>query len=273
VASPPIVVLAFLQICDANLIMGTWLAKLEATRFWPAACDDMCLASPVGSIPGTGGVPMVRETSNRLPDVVESGWSGRWLADNSRRLIASALIALTVGLAFAVLDAAHYRAQADGFRLLLRSSHSLAGVAATAMRVSSSTTALPADGAVRGKVVIATVDRMPGASAELLITAYISGGRARTRYALVGNDCMSNSADHSWASGVTNSQGIAVLTGHPWPADSSDYYWTWIQPSSGTTPPPGLHGSFAAGHATAFKPSRVPCAPYLPPQLRNDRQP
>ena len=57
-----------------------------------------------------------------------------------------------------------------------------------------------------------------------------------TRYALVGKDCMSNSADHSWAGGVANSQGIAVLTGHPWPADSSDYYWTWIQPSSGATP-------------------------------------
>lgn len=53
-ASPPIVVLAFLRICDADLIMGVWLAKLEATHFWPAACYDMCLASPVGSILGTG---------------------------------------------------------------------------------------------------------------------------------------------------------------------------------------------------------------------------
>jgi hypothetical protein len=51
------VVLAFLPICDANLIMGAWLAKLEATHFWPAACNDMCLASPVGSNSGPGCFP------------------------------------------------------------------------------------------------------------------------------------------------------------------------------------------------------------------------
>jgi len=214
---------------------------------------------------------MVRDEGNRLPDVVESGWSGRRLADNSRLLIASALMALGVGLAIATFAAVHYHAQANGLRPL-RSSPSPATVAAVALpRVSTSTAALPADGSLRGKIVIATVDHLPGSNAELLITAYISGGMARTRYVLVGNDCMSNSADHSWASGVTDNQGIAVLTGHPWTGDFSDYYWAWIQPSSGTTPPPGLHGSFATGHATAFKAGRTPCGPYLPSQLRNDR--
>lgn len=215
---------------------------------------------------------MVRNEGNRLPDVVESGWSGRRLADNSRLLIASALMALGVGLAIAILAAVYYHAQANGLRRLLRSWPSPAAVAATALpRVSSSTAALPADGSIRGKIVIAIVDYLPGSNAELLIMAHISGGMARTRYVLVGNDCMSNSADHSWASGVTDNQGIAVLTGHPWTGDSSDYYWAWIQPSSGTTPPPGIHGSFATGHATAFKAGRMPCGPYLPSQLRNDR--
>jgi hypothetical protein len=33
------------------------------------------------------------------------------------------------------------------------------------------------------------VDRIPGGNAELLIMAYISGGRAHTRYALMGSNC------------------------------------------------------------------------------------
>jgi hypothetical protein len=107
------------------------------------------------------------------------------------------------------------------------------------------------------------VDHMPGGNAELLIMAYISGGTPRTRYALMGSNCLSNSADHLWASGVTNNQGIAVLTGHPWTSNASDYYWTWTQPSAGTTPPPVLHALSAIDEAIALKADRVLCAPYL----------
>jgi hypothetical protein len=207
---------------------------------------------------------MVRDTGNRLPDLVESGWSARRLADNSRCLIASAFIALGVGLVIAALAAVHYHAQANGLRHLPRSPHSPAAVAAAALpRVSSSTVALPEDGPIRGKVAIVMVDHMPGGNAELLIMAYISGGMPRTRYALMGSDCLSNSADHLWASGVTNNQGIAVLTGPSWTSNSRDYYWTWTQPSAGTTPPPALHGPSATGYATALKADRVLCAPYL----------
>ncbi len=207
---------------------------------------------------------MVRDAGNRLPDLVESGWSGRRLAGNSRRLIASAFMALGAGLVIATLAAVHYHAQANGLRHLPRSPRSPAAVAAAALpRVSSSAVALPEDGPIRGKVAIVMVDRVPGGNAELLIMAYISGGRARTKYALMGSDCLSNSADHLWASGVTNNQGIAVLTGPPWTSNSRDYYWTWTQPSAGTTPLPAFHGPSATGYATGFRADRVLCAPYL----------
>jgi len=207
---------------------------------------------------------MVRDTGNGLPDLVESGWSVRRLADNSRCLIALAFMVLGVGLVIATLAAVHYHTQANGLRHLPRSPHSAAAVAAAALpRVSSSTVALPEDGPIRGKVAIVMVDQIPGGNAELLIMAYISGGTPRTRYALMGSDCLSNSADHLWASGVTNNQGIAVLTGPSWSSNSRAYYWTWTQPSAGTTPPPALHGPSATGYATALEADRVLCAPYL----------
>ena len=201
-----------------------------------------------------GGVPIMRDTGNRQLDLVESGWSGRRLADNSRFLIALAFMALGVGLLIAILAAVHYHAQANGLRQLPTSPRSPAPAAAAALpRVSSSTVAVPEDGPVRGKVAIVMVDHIPGGNAELLIMAYISGGRAHTRYALMGSNCLNNSADHLWASGVTDDQGIAVLTGLPWTSNSRDYYWAWTQPSAGITPPPALHGPSA---------DRVLCAPY-----------
>lgn len=207
---------------------------------------------------------MVRDEGNGLPDLVESGWSGRRLAGKSRLLIASASVALGAGLVIATLGALHHHAQANALPRPLARSHSPAA-AAGLPRVSSSTVALPANGPVRGKVATVLVDHIPGGNAELLIMAYISGGKAHTRYALMGKDCLSSSADHLWASGVTNNQGIAVLTGHPWTSDSASYYWTWIQPPAGTTPPPGLHGSSPTGYPSASKANRVLCAPY---QLR-----
>ena len=192
----------------------------------------------------------MHDTGNRQPDLLESGWSGQWLANKSRFLIASAFMALGVGLVIAALVAVHYHAQANGLRHLPRSPHSPVPAAAAALpRVSSSTVALPEDAPVRGKVAIVMVDHIPGGNAELLIMAYISGGRAHTRYALMGSNCLSNSADHLWASGVTDDQGSAVLTGRPWTSNSRDYYWAWTQPSAGATPPPALHASSATGHA------------------------
>jgi hypothetical protein len=55
----------------------------------------------------------MRGTGNRQPDLVEWGWSGRRLAEKSRFLIASAFIALGVGLLIATLAAVHYHAQAN----------------------------------------------------------------------------------------------------------------------------------------------------------------
>jgi hypothetical protein len=172
-------------------------------------------------------------------------------------------MALGIGLVIAALAAVHYHAQANRLQRPLNPPHSPAAVAAAALpQVSSSTVALPEHGPIRGKVAIVMVDHIPGGNAELLIMAYISGGRKHTRYALMGSNCLSNSADHLWASGVTDNQGIAVLTGRPWTSNSRDYYWAWTQPSAGTTPPPALRGPSAAGHATAIKADPVLCAPY-----------
>jgi hypothetical protein len=242
------------------------VASARAARLLLLACrmgtTCTCIADWL-ELGSGGGVLMTRGEGNRLPDLVESGWSGRRLAGNSRFLIASAFMALGVGLVIAVLGAVHYHAQANGLRRPLSSPHSPAAIVAAALpRVSSSAEALPADGPVRGKVAVVMVDHMPAGNAELLIMAYISGGRAHTRYALMGKDCLSNSADHLWASGVTNNQGIAILTGLPWASNSRDYYWAWTQPLAGTAPPPGLHGPSARGYATASKADRVLCAPY-----------
>jgi hypothetical protein len=210
-----------------------------------------------------GKVPVVREVRNGPPDVVESGRPGRRLADNPRFLIASAVMALGAGLVLAILAAAHYHAQANGLQRQLRSPRSPPASSAAAMpRVSTSTAAIPESGAIRGEVAIVMVDHMPGGNAELLIMAYISGGTPRTRYALMGRNCLSNSADHLWASGVTNNQGIAVLTGRPWTSNASDYYWTWTQPPPGRTPPPARYGPTAADQATALQADQVLCAPH-----------
>lgn len=76
----------------------------------------------------------MRDTGNRQPDLVESGWSGRRLADNSRFLIAWAFMALGVGLVIATLAAVHYHAQANGLRHLPRSPFTSAAIAAAACR-------------------------------------------------------------------------------------------------------------------------------------------
>jgi hypothetical protein len=206
---------------------------------------------------------MVRDARNGPPDVVEWGWSERRLADNSRFLIALAFMVLGVGLVIATLAAVNYHARANELQRQLRSPHSSAALGAAALpRFSSSSVALPQDGPIRGKVAIVMVDHIPSGKAELLIMAYISGGTPRTRYALMGNNCLSNRADYLWASGVTNGQGIAVLTGRPWTSNASEYYWAWTQPSARTTPPPALQGLSPTDEAIAFKADQVLCAPY-----------
>ena len=196
------------------------------------------------------------------PDLLESGRPGRWAAGGPgpfaagrSRLVVAVLIG---GLVVATVAAVHYHAQAA--RLMHRPGHPPAGAAAVPPQVSSITRALPPDGTVRGEVVMVTVRPVRSAHAELLITAYISGGRPRTRYVLTGNDCTSNGADHSWASGVTDSHGSAVLTGHPWAGLRSDEYWAWIVPAPNSSPPPGLHGSFMTGAAAPFR-AGAPCVP------------
>ena len=79
--------------------------------------------------------------------------------------------------------------------------------------------ALPADGAVTGTVVI-TAAALPGAGlVEFTVSAVITGGQPGTVYDLDGNDCSTISplGDHVWATGVTSAAGVFKLT---LPADS-----------------------------------------------------
>jgi hypothetical protein len=202
---------------------------------------------------------MRRDEETSPPDVLESGGPGPWLAGISRLPVALVLVALAAGLVIATLAALYYRAQANRLRHLARSSRSPAVVVTATPQVSSVAAVIPPDGTIRGTVVIIAIHR--GAHSELLITAYLSGAKPDARYALMGNDCTtSNVADHPWASGVANSQGIAVLTGRPWAASSGDEYWAFVQPSANPIPP-GLHGSFAEGEATVFRAGWAPCTP------------
>jgi hypothetical protein len=52
---------------------------------------------------------------------------------------------------------------------------------------------------------------------------------------------------------------MAELAGHAWTGAAADEYWLALAPSP-VSPPPGLHGRFAAGTATLFPAGQAPCA-------------
>jgi len=49
-----------------------------------------------------------------------------------------------------------------------------------------------------------------------MVTGKITGGRANSRYELLGGDRAGAAANRIWAAGITDARGSADLTGHAW---------------------------------------------------------
>lgn len=151
-----------------------------------------------------------------------------------------AVVLLTAALAAAITVAVHYRTDA----------------------VYRSTTALPTSGTLAGTITVFTAHASSG-KAQIVLSARISGGLPHTRYELSGNDCTSNAADHSWASGLTNAHGFATLSGPAWMVSTShEYFLVLSSPGlNQNRPGPALHGFFGrAPGLSAISGGFAPCS-------------
>jgi hypothetical protein len=170
------------------------------------------------------------------------------------------IIAETAALIALIVVALHYRAEAG--QLHHRRPSTTSPPSVTVPEVTSRMFRLPAEATITGTVLI-TAAAEPGADrAQFVLSAVITGARPDTVYVLTGNDCsaVAQLPDHAWATGLTDANGTAVLTGHPWTGAVADHYWLALNPSP-VSPPPGLHGTFAQGAATPFPAHQAPCAP------------
>jgi hypothetical protein len=170
------------------------------------------------------------------------------------------VFAETVALAVAVTAAVHYQAQAARPHPAGSSPAGLTSALALP-QVTTVTLALPADGTVRGTVVISAAV-LPGARrGQFTVSAVITGGTPGTLYNLIGYDCSTGSPlpDDIWATGLAGPNGAADLTGYAWTGAMADRYWLVLDPSP-VNPPPGLHGQFAEGQAAAYPAAQSPCA-------------
>lgn len=166
---------------------------------------------------------------------------------------------LATALAVTIIVAAYYHAQASALRHQLSSVQTAYSPVAGQPVLSLRTSELPAAGTVTGQVTVLFA-RSAGGTTRIVFSAHINGGRPRTRYTLMGNDCTSNGPDRSWVSGVSNGLGSADLSGPEWTVNRSHEYWLWLSPSP-QNHSPGLHGSFAPGQAlSAFPAGQAPCA-------------
>lgn len=169
------------------------------------------------------------------------------------------IVLLAAALAGMTIAAFHYREAAATLRHQLRRPSAPVSPGIGQLTLSSRTVALPSSGALAGEVTVSAAQSVRGPT-WIVLSAHITGGRPHTRYALTGNDCTSNAADHSWASGVTNGHGSARLSGHTWTIAPRNEYWLWLSPSAQLRAP-GLHGGFTPGsRLSAFPAGDAPCA-------------
>jgi len=165
------------------------------------------------------------------------------------------VLAQAVALAVAVAVAIHYHGQSG--RPYPAASQTTPLVLPD---VTTVVLALPADGAVRGTVVITTA-ALPGATrGQFTVSAIITGGTPGTFYDLIGNDCSTADPlpDDVWATGQASANGTASLVGYAWTGAVADRYWLVLDPSP-VNPPPGLSGPFAEGLAASFPAGQAPC--------------
>ena len=177
----------------------------------------------------------------------------------SARVAWAAVIVLLAAALAGAATALHYREVAITLRHQLRPTSAPGSPGIGQLTLASRTVELPPSGALTGEVTVSSAQSVRGPK-WIALSAHITGGRPHTRYALTGNDCASNAADHSWATGITDQHGSADLSGGTWTVAPKDEYWLWLSPSSQTRVP-GLHGGFAPGHAlSAFPAGEAPCA-------------
>ena len=183
-------------------------------------------------------------------DVIAAGPEPRGPSPRPGGLVLLLVLAQTVALAVAVAVAVHYHSEAGPYRR---------GLSAASQ---STPLALPADGTVRGTVVITTA-ALPGAArGQFTVSAIITGGLPGTFYDLIGNDCSAADQlpDDVWATGLAGADGTAHLVGYAWTGAVADRYWLVLDPSP-VNPPPGLRGQFAEGGAAPFPAAQAPCVP------------
>jgi hypothetical protein len=194
-------------------------------------------------------------------DVIVAGPRPRRSRPRPGGLVWLLVLAQSVALAVAVVVAVHYRAEVGRPHPPGPSAASLTSALALP-QVTTVMLALPADGTVRGTVVI-TAAAVPGAGrGQFTVSAVITGGTPGTLYNLIGYDCSTGNPlpDDIWATGLAGANGTADLAGYAWTGAMADRYWLVLDPSP-VDPPPGLRGPFAEGQAAAFPASQVPCAP------------
>jgi hypothetical protein len=198
---------------------------------------------------------------NADADIIAAGPERRGPVLRPGRLVWLIVLAETAALAIAVAVAVHYRSEAGG-----RYSGAPSAASRTTQSalpdVTSVVLALPADGPLRGTVVITTA-ALPGAGrGQFTVSAIITGGMPDTFYNLIGNDCSTADPppDDVWATGLTSANGTADLVGYAWTGSVGDRYWLVINPSP-VNPAPGLSGLFAKGQAVPFPAGQAPCVP------------
>lgn len=185
-------------------------------------------------------------------------------AISSRVAWVIAVVLLAAVLAAAITIAVHYRSEAAALRRALHSVRApVAPPSPPPPKLSSSTTALASSGTLIGEVTVFTA-RSSARSAEVIVTARITGGRPHYSYELFGGDCAGNAADHTWAAGVTDARGSADLIGEAWTVSVSDEYYL-VLGSPGmyqTHPGPAVHGYFGMSRGlSAVRDGFAPCAP------------
>jgi hypothetical protein len=194
-------------------------------------------------------------------DVIAGGPEPRGRLPRPGGLVWLFVLAETVVLAVAVAVAVHYRAEARGLHPAVPAAASPAASPALP-EVTTVVVALPADGTVKGTVVITTA-ALPGARrGQFTVYAVITGGMPGTFYDLIGNDCSTGDPvpDDVWATGLAGANGTAELIGYTWTGAVADRYWLVLDPSP-VNPPPGLRGLFVQGQAKPYPAGRAPCAP------------
>ena len=182
---------------------------------------------------------------------------------SSRAAWLTAVVLLAAALSGAIIVAVHYRGEAAAAHRQLRSARAPVPPRPAPPTLSSDTTALRPSGSLTGEVTVFAA-RSSAGLAQVIVTAWISGGRPHSQYELFGGDCAGNAADHAWAIAVTDARGSAALIGHALTvAVSHEYYLVVGTPGLyHEHPGPAVHGHFGIARGlSAVRAGVAPCAP------------